>query len=223
MTMGKKERGFTKKRKAAFLLAYCECGSVTTSADAAGINRWTHYRWLKTDSQYEDSFGEAQISAASQLEDEALRRAISGVKTYKFHEGEPIMIDCPLDHEECVKEIEIDGKTVGRRHYYEEKHSDTLLMFLLKKHKPEYRERFEARVTGTFEHTGTIAVRSVVQELMQSDEYLDYARNRIEHTIPVPVRGDGEPRKMEDGPSSNGDRSSGNGHDPGSNGKDTDH
>ncbi len=75
---------------------------------------------------YREAFEEAQEMACDAFEYEARRRAIEGVKRFKFHNGKPI----------------IDPET--GQPYFEYEYSDTLLIFLLKGAMPEkYRERFE--------------------------------------------------------------------------------
>ena len=111
------------KKKKAFLAAFAECGIIAYSAQAAGVDRTTHYRWLKDDKKYEKDFLTAEQDAADELESEARRRAIEGQKKYKFTaDGSPIMH--PMNPEEP---------------YYEHDYSDTLLIFMLKAKKLEYR------------------------------------------------------------------------------------
>lgn len=107
-------------KKRAFLAAFAELGSVTHTARAAGIRRETHYKWLHSDPEYARAFREeATPRAADTLEAEAVRRAMQGVKRFKFYQGKPIL----------------DPET--KRPYYEHDYSDVLLIFLLKGLKPE--------------------------------------------------------------------------------------
>ena len=105
-------------RQKAFLKAYRKTGNVTCAADAAKIDRASHYRWLE-EPDYKAQFGDAADEAADRLEEEARRRAVDGVdEPVGWYQGKP-------------------GGTVKR-------YSDTLLIFLLKGVRPEkYRERFE--------------------------------------------------------------------------------
>jgi molybdenum-dependent DNA-binding transcriptional regulator ModE len=53
-------------KRAAFLAALRKCGTISAAAEAAGIDRTTHYRWLE-DSKYADQFAEAQQDAGESL------------------------------------------------------------------------------------------------------------------------------------------------------------
>jgi hypothetical protein len=66
-------------KRAAFLAAYAECGSIRDAAKAARIERSAHYRWLKADPDYFARFQEADAHATQSLEDEAMERAMRGV------------------------------------------------------------------------------------------------------------------------------------------------
>ena len=117
-------------KKAAFLAAFAECGTILGAVKAAGVARHTHYVWLKKDEQYKKAFRQACRAAGEMLEQEARRRAIEGVVQLKFHAGQPI----------------IDPRT--GQPYVELRYSDILLIFLLKGAMPKkYRERYETNVT----------------------------------------------------------------------------
>ncbi len=62
----------------AFLAAFAKVGNVQAAADAAGIDRSTHYRWMKRNSRYRQRFEFAREAAADALEAVARRRAIEG-------------------------------------------------------------------------------------------------------------------------------------------------
>lgn len=118
----------TQRLQASFLKAFVETGTVSAAAEACKINRWNHYEWMKS-AEYREQFEQAEIKVCRLLEDEAFRRARDGVKDLVLYQGQPVIVD---------------GQPL-----YEYKHSDTLLMFILKGLKPErYRDR------ATFEHTG---------------------------------------------------------------------
>jgi hypothetical protein len=67
-------------KKARFLKAYATVCQVTLAAEMAGIDRGTHYGWLKKDPGYRAQFEAANDQAAQTLEDEAVRRAYEGVE-----------------------------------------------------------------------------------------------------------------------------------------------
>ena len=90
---------------------------------------------------YREAFEEAQEMACDAFEYEARRRAIEGVKRFKFHNGKPI----------------IDPET--GQPYFEYEYSDTLLIFLLKGAMPEkYRERFERSAAPDYHSSAGLGV-----------------------------------------------------------------
>lgn len=62
-------------KKKAFLAVYSQTGNVSHSADAVGMHRNTHYRWLRTDEDYVAAYEAAQFEVGDTLEAEAIRRA----------------------------------------------------------------------------------------------------------------------------------------------------
>lgn len=105
----------------AFLDALTETANVSESCKKAGISRQTAYRHRRAYEGFANEWDEALGMGVGTLEDEAVRRARDGVEESVFYKGE------------------IVGQV--------RKYSDTLLIFLLKSHKPDtYRERRE--ITG---------------------------------------------------------------------------
>lgn len=97
------------------LAALAETGNISRAAEAAGIDRKTHYRWC-AEPEYAALAEDAMEQAADKLEEEARRRAHDGVDEPVFYQGE------------------VCGTV--------RKYSDTLLIFLLKGAKPDkFRER----------------------------------------------------------------------------------
>jgi len=90
-------------------------GNVSKAAQAAQISRSAAYEHKATDKAFSDAWDEAIAAGADDLEEELRRRAFKGVKRPVFQ----------------------NGKKVG--HVIE--YSDNLGMMILKRHKPEYRER----------------------------------------------------------------------------------
>jgi len=68
----------TAARKAAFLQAFGDSGSVGRSARIAGINRTTHYEWLAQDTKYQAAFDRATQMAKGTVLDELLRQGLIG-------------------------------------------------------------------------------------------------------------------------------------------------
>jgi hypothetical protein len=143
----------TRLKKLAFLAAYSSCASRTKAANAIGIDRTTHYIWLREDAEYKQQFDALAEEVADLLEDEAVRRAVEG-------EEEPLIGRVDKD---------LDGIITKVR-----KRSDRLLELLLKANRPDkFRERRE--ITG--KNGGPINYRDVSA---MSDEELDAEIARIE-------------------------------------------
>ena len=74
----RRARKISHPKKVAFLAAYSKTGNILVSAASAGIDRRTHYQWLKDDPVYASAFADAKEDAIESLEAEALRRARTG-------------------------------------------------------------------------------------------------------------------------------------------------
>ncbi len=120
-------RGSRKTAQRAALSAYAQTGNLRLALEAAKVGRRTHYDWLRDDPEYAAAFERAREEAADRLEEEAVRRAIQGVRRKRFTaRGDPV----------------IDPET--KQQYEELVYSDTLLIFLLKGLRPE---KFRESVT----------------------------------------------------------------------------
>jgi hypothetical protein len=107
----------------AFLVALAESGNVARSCKKAKVSRQEAYRTRKEDKDFLMAWDEALGIAVGLLEDEAWRRAREGVLEPEFYKGEKVG---------AVR-----------------KYSDTLLIFLLKAHKPFlYRENIDITSGG---------------------------------------------------------------------------
>lgn len=137
----------THPKKAAFLAAFRECGNVTLAANAAGVSRRSHYKWMAEDSEYATQFEDAKEAAVDLLEAEARRRATDGLRSYKF-----LKSGHPIRHPETGEP------------YYEHSYSDTLLIFLLKGARPE-KYRDNVHHTGKVEHEHTLTAEQRRAEL----------------------------------------------------------
>jgi hypothetical protein len=98
-------------RRAAFLAAYRETGSIRTAAETAEITPARHYLWFQQDPAYRRDFEALQNEVAGALQDEIVERAVKGWAMPVFYRG----------------------RQCGSIQHY----SDRLLMFLLKALKPE--------------------------------------------------------------------------------------
>jgi hypothetical protein len=113
----------TNKKLALFLDHLTVCGSVNRSAAEAKLHRTTLYRKKERDPVFAAAWDKAAALGVEALEDEARRRAFEGWQEPVFHKGQ------------------VCGGV--------QKYSDTLLIVLLKAHKPEkYRENSKTEVVG---------------------------------------------------------------------------
>jgi hypothetical protein len=68
-------------KKRAFLIAYSGVGVIKQAAEAAGIDRQSHFNWMGKDAVYAAAFARAGDAATDSLEAEARRRAFEGSDT----------------------------------------------------------------------------------------------------------------------------------------------
>lgn len=94
-------------------------GSIRKAAERAGISTSSHYTWLEKQDNYRAAFELAYQKSTEVLEGEAIRRAFGFEKPIVYR-----------------------GKVTG----YVQEYSDNLLMFLLKKRDPSYRDNYTQQV-----------------------------------------------------------------------------
>ena len=105
------------------MAALAETGNVTEAARCANYDRVTAYHARNVDPEFAQQWTEAIDVAIEKLELEARRRAYEGTNKGVWHQGE----------------------LVGTEKVY----SDTLMIFLLKAHRPEkYRDNFSVEHSG---------------------------------------------------------------------------
>jgi predicted ThiF/HesA family dinucleotide-utilizing enzyme len=107
-----------RKRQECFLRALAGTGNVTTAVAVAGTSRSRVYELRKTNGAFAAGWDEAEEIAADRLEEEARRRAVEGVQEPLVSGGKIVRDD--------------DGQPIAIRRY-----ADTLLLALLKAHRPE--------------------------------------------------------------------------------------
>lgn len=129
----------TKKEQELFLKAYEEAGTISTACRVTQTPRSTVYYWRDHDKEFADKLEEVGKAANELLIGEARRRAYQGVLRKKFEKGQPL----------------IDPAT-GEQ-YMEREYSDTLMMFLIKAHNPEYRDKQQIDLNAS----GEVTVRFV--------------------------------------------------------------
>ena len=154
-----------------FLKALAETGNVAAAARLVGIDRPAVYKSRARSVRFAQKWDEALEEAIELLEAEARRRASSGV----------------------VKAIYYKGEKVGEERHY----SDTLLIFLLKAHRPlKYRDNVQVEHAGAVEHT-VLAPRRVVLEVVRTpwsdeqDESVMIEAGDVTEAEAEPVDGDG--------------------------------
>lgn len=154
MAKKKKTKETPKKAKKAskpdwappFLAALRGTANIYHSAIAAGIARSEVYKRRDKDKAFAADMTSAIEDAVDDLELEARRRARHGLVRVKFHQGEPIMV--PLLDESGQPRLDMIGRPVLIP-YVEHEYSDTLMIFLLKAHRPQkYRENFKLEHSG---------------------------------------------------------------------------
>lgn len=125
----------TDKKKEKFLLQLVETGgNVTTACEMVCLARKTMYEHRAKNKKFAEDWDKAVDKGIDRLEDEAKRRACSGILEPVFYKGV------------CVDFVR--------------KYSDTLLIFLLKGHRDKYKERHE--VTGKADEPVVLKVISHV-------------------------------------------------------------
>jgi hypothetical protein len=113
----------TPKRESSFLDGLRDGQSVTAACIDSGISRSTAYEWRDADEDFRKRWDEAVEEGTDRLEDEAQRRARDGVSEPVFYKGD----------------------IVG----HVQRHSDTLMIFLLKARRPEkFKGRVATELTG---------------------------------------------------------------------------
>lgn len=112
--MGKPHK-LTPSNRATFLARVARTGQMAASAKAIGVTETTVGAARKRDPEFDAAVREALALYSDGLEAEAHRRAVEGVDRDVYH----------------------NGKKVGK----EKRYSDTLLLAMLKRRIPDYRER----------------------------------------------------------------------------------
>lgn len=141
-----------------FLNALRRSFNVTRAARAAGVARKTAYHYRANDPDFAEQWNDALGQGIDSAEAEAYRRAVRGV----------------------IKPVYQNGKEVGKVKEY----SDTLLIFLLKSHRPQvYNQPVEQRLTG--QNGGPIEYRNVT-DLSDEDLARIAATGSAGATSPAP-------------------------------------
>lgn len=141
------------------LEALAASGSITFACGEAGIDRTTFYYRRDRDSDFADAARQALARAVDALELEARRRAKDGITRHVLHQGAPVF--AWVKNGSCVPEGTKGAQQVP---IVEHEYSDTLLIFLLKAHRPKkYRERHQVEHSGRVNHDHSAADLSDAQ------------------------------------------------------------
>lgn len=101
-----------------FIQAYARTGSIPQSAEFAGVSRGTIANWRERDPDFAEAMDDAYEWFTGELETSVLRSAFEGDDVVTWDKGKN------------------DWVTIKRK-------SEILRMFVLKRHKPEYRENYK--------------------------------------------------------------------------------
>jgi hypothetical protein len=186
--MAKKRKTSTtpKKRSAPdwterFLAALRQSANISYSAMMSGTNRTAVYHRRDNDKAFADAMKDALEDSVEKLELEARRRAHDGLNRLKFHQGQPIMV--PVFGPDRQPLLTENGEPVLVP-YVEHEYSDTLMIFLLKAHRPEkYRDNYKVELSGVgggpveiLEVCRTASgARSLIEEIDDDDEETEEA------------------------------------------------
>lgn len=116
--MGKKRGSYVERSKTRDnkFFGFLELMGVTKAAQKAGYSKRTVYHYREIDDKFRERWDDTLEIKKENLEDEAERRA------YGY-----------------VQDIYFNGKVVGQKKVF----SDLIIMFLLKKYDPSYRDNHE--------------------------------------------------------------------------------
>lgn len=148
------------RKKRHFLKALAETGNVSEAARKARLDRSTAYQIRRQDQAFADAWDDALDVAVDLLEAEARSRAVDGVEQPRFHQGR------------------ICGTV--------RKYSDSLLMFLLRAHRPE-----------TFREGRDAGSEDIERHLKGAKEKL---AARLESLFPSPTTADDDSDRTSDIP-----------------------
>lgn len=149
----------TPEKLSAFCTALAETGIVGKACKAVDISRVTAYEWREQNPDFAARWDRALKIGVTALEDEAHRRAFSGVDEPLVHQGQftPVfteardadgfpILDEQTQRPRMIPLLDDNGK---QQIATMKKYSDTLAIFLLKAHAPEkYRDNAHLQLTG---------------------------------------------------------------------------
>lgn len=163
----------TPEKLVAFCAALAETCNVSKACAAVGVSRWTAYQWRKNDTAFAVAWDDALKAALLGLEDEAHRRAFTGMDEPLSHQGQFSYLYARDENGHVIFDEQIIERTVitkaGKSTEQEivraprlllgedgqprvatvKKYSDTLAIFLMKAHAPDkYRDNSKIELGG---------------------------------------------------------------------------
>ena len=168
----------TPEKMTAFVAALAQTGIVAKACEAVDIARVTAYKWRDEHPEFAKAWDAALKIGITALEDEAARRAFTGVDKPLVHQGQftPVFErneKGEIIYDDFQYQVEVDGEMITKTekrprlkldannqpvYHTMKEYSDTLAIFLLKAHNPEkYRENVKIDVTGNLAITDRLA------------------------------------------------------------------
>lgn len=161
----------TPEKLTAFCAALAETCNVGRACAAVGVSRQTAYNWRDDVPEFAAAWDRAMKVGVSALEDEAHRRAFTGLDKPLTHQGQftylrdfgAIDPDTGQRYAPDLAPVLKDANGNPRMATMKE-YSDTLAIFLLKAHNPEkYRENSKVELSGS------LAVSSMSDEEIRAE------------------------------------------------------
>lgn len=147
------EADITRRAQKRFLEAFARVGVVAYACRTAKVGRATVYEWRERYPAFVEAMDAALAVAIELMEEEVHRRAVRGTLSPVYYKGD----------------------VVGQVREY----SDTLLMFLVKRHKAEYRDQSSVDVRAQLKASMEITLedgRADAQANLSPDDYDRIAR-----------------------------------------------
>lgn len=160
------------KRDDLFFQALAADGVVGRACELAGYARFSVYDYRRKDPEFRQRWAEALERSTERLEAEAFRRANEGHSSYVVSNGRVVHLEVYKRDSEGNIVVGTDGKPIilERKPLVERKHSDTLMIFLLKARRPEkYRDRFDLNVGPKAEPTAEELSDTELMDLIRRD------------------------------------------------------
>jgi hypothetical protein len=144
----KKAKKRATPKKPAFLAAYRVTCSVTRAAEAVGIERQMHYRWLREDPEYPALFNAAHEEATQGLEDDAVERARQGTEEPVIYKGS-LCYAFRIDANGQIMRAPDGMPLFEKEPLKRRKRSDSLLIELLRANRPQkFRSNASVEISG---------------------------------------------------------------------------